>query len=302
MISGIKATTLQEGDTEYSVEVQYPEDRFHDVSDLPGMMISIGGAQVPLTDMAQVVYGNAPSTINRTDGKYSVTVTGEVGTGVSATQLTNTIRSGINSSVTFPEGVTLAEGDTMRMMQDEFSSIGFALLTAIWLVFVVMAVQFESMKFSIVVMASVPFALTGAFAALLITGQSISMTSLIGLVMLVGIVVNNAIVLIDYTNLLRNEQGLEINAALKAAGRSRLRPILMSTLTTILSLVPMALGIGGKVEMMQGMAAVVIGGLSVSTLLTLFLVPILYRSSERLSERLAERTKRRRMQKGDYSG
>ena len=165
-----------------------------------------------------------------------------------------------------------------------------------------MAVQFESMKFSIVVMASVPFALTGAFAALLITGQSISMTSLIGLVMLVGIVVNNAIVLIDYTNLLRNEQGLEINAALKAAGRSRLRPILMSTLTTILSLVPMALGIGGKVEMMQGMAAVVIGGLSVSTLLTLFLVPILYRSSERLSERLAERTKRRRMQKGDYSG
>ena len=302
MISGIEATTLQEGDTEYSVEVQYPEDRFHDVSDLSGMMISIGGAQVPLTDMAQVVYGNAPSTINRTDGKYSVTVTGEVGTGVSATQLTNTIRSGINSSVTFPEGVTLAEGDTMRMMQDEFSSIGFALLTAIWLVFVVMAVQFESMKFSIVVMASVPFALTGAFAALLITGQSISMTSLIGLVMLVGIVVNNAIVLIDYTNLLRSEQGLEINAALKAAGRSRLRPILMSTLTTILSLVPMALGIGGKVEMMQGMAAVVIGGLSVSTLLTLFLVPILYRSSERLSERIAERTKKRRIQKGDYSG
>lgn len=147
-----------------------------------------------------------------------MTVTGEVGTGVSATQLTNTIRSGINSSITFPEGVTLAEGDTMRMMQDEFSSIGFALLTAIWLVFVVMAVQFESMKFSIVVMASVPFALTGAFAALLITGQSISMTSLIGLVMLVGIVVNNAIVLIDYTNLLRSEQGLEINAALKAAG------------------------------------------------------------------------------------
>ena len=302
MISGIKATTLQEGDTEYSVEVQYPEDRFHDVSDLSGMMISIGGAQVPLTDMAQVVYGNAPSTINRTDGKYSVTVTGEVGTGVSATQLTNTIRSGINSSITFPEGVTLAEGDTMRMMQDEFSSIGFALLTAIWLVFVVMAVQFESMKFSIVVMASVPFALTGAFAALLITGQSISMTSLIGLVMLVGIVVNNAIVLIDYTNLLRSEQGLEINAALTAAGRSRLRPILMSTLTTILSLVPMALGIGGKVEMMQGMAAVVIGGLSVSTLLTLFLVPILYRSSERLSERIAERTKKRRIQKGDYSG
>ena len=302
MISGIKATTLQEGDTEYSVEVQYPEDRFYDVSDLSGMMISIGGAQVPLTDMAQVVYGNAPSTINRTDGKYSVTITGEVGTGVSATQLTNTIRSGINSSVTFPEGVTLAEGDTMRVMQDEFSSIGFALLTAIWLVFVVMAVQFESMKFSIVVMASVPFALTGAFAALLITGQSISMTSLIGLVMLVGIVVNNAIVLIDYTNLLRNEQGLEINAALKAAGRSRLRPILMSTLTTILSLVPMALGIGGKVEMMQGMAAVVIGGLSISPLLPLFLIPILYRSSERLSERLAERTKRRRMQRGDYSG
>lgn len=300
MISGIEATTLQEGDTEYSVKVQYPDDRFYDVSDLSGMLISVGSSQVPLTDMAQVVYGNAPSTINRTDGKYSVTITGEVATGVSTTQLTNTIRSGIQSDLTFADGIDLVEGETMRMMQDEFSSIGVALLTAIWLVFVVMAVQFESMKFSIVVMISVPFALTGAFGALLITGQSISMTSLIGLVMLVGIVVNNAIVLIDYTNLLRTEQGLEITAALKAAGQSRLRPILMSTLTTILSLVPMALGIGGEVEMMQGMAWVVIGGLSVSTFLTLFLVPIFYRFSERMSERRAERIKQRRMKKGDF--
>ncbi|PWM24694.1 MAG: AcrB/AcrD/AcrF family protein [Oscillospiraceae bacterium] len=300
MISGIEATTLQEGDSEYSVKVQYPDDRFYDVSDLSGMLITIGDSQVPLTDMAQVVYGNAPSTINRTDGKYSVSITGEVATGVSATQLTNTIRNGILSDLTFADGVDLVEGETMQMMQDEFSSIGIALLTAIWLVFVVMAVQFESMKFSIVVMISVPFALTGAFAALLITGQSISMTSLIGLVMLVGIVVNNAIVLIDYTNLLRAEQGLEITAALKAAGQSRLRPILMSTLTTILSLVPMAIGIGGEVEMMQGMAAVVIGGLSVSTFLTLFLVPIFYRFSERVSEKRAERIKKRRMKKGDY--
>ena len=123
---------------------------------------------------------------------------------------------------------------------------------------------------------SVPFSMTGAFFALMITGQSISMTSLIGLVMLVGIVVNNAIVLIDYANVLRREHGMSARDALIRSGRTRLRPILMTTLTTVLGLLPTAIGIGGQVEMMQSMSIVVIGGLTFSTLLTLILIPTVY--------------------------
>lgn len=277
MISGVTAVTLKEGSSSYSVKVEYPSDRFYDVSDLSGMMITVGSAQVPLTDMANIIYTNAPSQISRTNGKYSVTVTGETRAGQSENQLTTTLTQAINQKVILPEGVTIGKSENMRMMMDEFSAIGVALAVAIWLVFVVLSIQFESMKFAVVVMISVPFALTGAFAALLLTGNTISMTSLIGLIMLVGIVVNNAIVLIDYTNLLRREQGVETVAALKMAGQSRLRPILMTTATTVLSLLPMAIGIGGEVEMMQSMAVVVIGGLLVSTLLTLFLVPIFYK-------------------------
>ena len=162
----------------------------------------------------------------------------------------------------------------MEMMYEEFAAIGRALVIAIYLVFAVMAIQFESLRFSLVVLMSVPFALTGSFFALLLTGSSINMASLLGVVMLVGIVVNNAIVLIDYANILRRDEGMEIRDALVMAGKSRLRPILMSTLTTVVGLVPMAFGSG--VEMMESMAVVVIGGLLFSTLLTLILIPTLY--------------------------
>ena len=166
-------------------------------------------------------------------------------------------------------------GSSMDMMNSEFGSIGKALLIAVYLVFAVMAIQFESVIFSLVVLFSIPFSLTGAFLALYITGSSISMTSLIGLVMLAGIVVNNAIVLVDYAGTLRRE-GMEVHEALVTAGKRRLRPILMSSLTTIVGLIPMAAGFGGEVEMMQGMAVVVIGGLSLSTVLTLVLIPTFY--------------------------
>ena len=184
-------------------------------------------------------------------------------------------------------------GGGMDMMNSEFGSIGKALLIAVYLVFAVMAIQFESVIFSLVVLFSIPFSLTGAFLALYITGSSISMTSLIGLVMLAGIVVNNAIVLVDYAGTLRRE-GMEVHEALVTAGKRRLRPILMSSLTTIVGLIPMAAGFGGEVEMMQGMAVVVIGGLSLSTVLTLVLIPTFYlifdredRNNRRMQRKIA---------------
>lgn len=254
----------------------YPEDRFKDVSDLSGLMISTRlGGQVPITDVAEVVYNNAPSQIQREDGEYQVSVTGQPSAGASSTQLSNQIMTRVQQ-MDLPDGVTIEAGGNMQTMNEEFDKIYNALAIAVFLVFVVMAMQFESMRFSLVVMLSVPFSLTGAFLALLLTGMTISMTSLIGLIMLVGIVVNNAIVLIDYTNILRRDQGLGARDALIFAAPTRLRPILMSTLTTVLGLVPTAVGIGGNVEMMQSMSVVVIGGLTFSTLITLVLIPTVY--------------------------
>ena len=276
MISGIEATDLQTSDQEYTVKVMYPEDRFQDVSDLSGLMISTqSGSKVPLTDVAEIVFNNSPTQIERQDGDYQVSVTGQTAQGASATQLSREIMARVQQ-MDLPEGVEVEAGGNMQTMNEEFSNIYMALATAIFLVFVVMAMQFESMKFSLVVMLSVPFSMTGAFLGLILTGLSISMTSLIGLIMLVGIVVNNAIVLIDYTNILRREQGMPARDALIFSGKTRLRPILMSTLTTILGLIPTSLGIGGNVEMMQSMSVVVIGGLSISTLITLILIPTVY--------------------------
>lgn len=273
-ISGTKAMTLQQGDTEYSVMVEYSPDRFQNVSDLYGLMIDTPrGGQVALTDVAEITYSTAPSSITRQDSEYLVIVTATPPVGSNINSMTKLAIQKVQS-MNLPEGIKLGEGSNMEMMYEEFAAIGRALVIAVYLVFAVMAIQFESLRFSLVVLMSVPFALTGSFIALLLTGSSINMASLLGVVMLVGIVVNNAIVLIDYANILRREDGLGIHEALVLAGKSRLRPILMSTLTTVVGLVPMAFGSG--VEMMESMAVVVIGGLLFSTLLTLILIPTLY--------------------------
>ncbi|WMJ84623.1 efflux RND transporter permease subunit [Oscillospiraceae bacterium LTW-04] len=274
-ISGVNAMTYQDGDTTYDVKVEFPSGRYKNISDLYGLMIDTpSGGQISLTDIAQVVYEEGPTSISREDGDYIVTISGTPISGADVTAMTNQAVA-IMQDLSLPDGVTLQAGGNMDMMKDEFTNIGYALLTAIFLVFAVMAIQFESLTFALVVMIAIPFSLTGAFFGLSITGSSISMTSLIGLVMLVGIVVNNAIVLIDFTNIMRI-QGMEVREAIVFSCRTRMRPILMSTLTTVMGLLPMALGIGGKVEMMQGMSVVVIGGLTLSTVLTLVLIPTFY--------------------------
>ncbi len=274
-LTGIEAMTIQDGETEYSVKVELPADRFVDISDLYGMMIDTPtGGQAALTDMAEIVYTEAPTAITRQDGDYQVTVTGTPLPGNNVSQLTARVLQAVGSQLELPAGVEVAQGSMMDMMNEEFAAIGNALMVAIYLVFAVMAVQFESLRFPFVVIISIPFAMVGSFLGLAVTGSSVNMTSLLGLVMLAGIVVNNAIVLIDYVNILRRENGVEIHEALVQAGKMRLRPILMSSLTTIVGLIPMAVGSG--VEMMESMAMVVIGGLAMSTLLTLVLIPTFY--------------------------
>ena len=179
-----------------------------------------------------------------------------------------------------PAGLTAHLAGQNREMAVSFRSLVLALLLAIFLVYLVMASQFESFLHPFVILFTIPLALIGAVLGLVVTGSTISVVVFIGLILLAGIVVNNAIVLIDLVNQLR-DRGMKKREAIIAGGRSRLRPILMTTLTTVLGLIPLALGIGEGAEIRAPMAITVIGGLSVSTLLTLVVIPVVYVTLDR---------------------
>ena len=172
------------------------------------------------------------------------------------------------------DGVVVAQSAQDEMMGEEIQSLLKAIITAVFLVFLVMAMQFESPKFSFMVMLCIPFALIGSFLFMAAIRATISMVSLMGFLMLMGIVVNNGILFVDTANMLRKE--MELEDALVKAASMRIRPILMTTLTTILSMTPMGMGIGENSQMMQGMALVIIGGLIASTALTLLVLPDFY--------------------------
>jgi HAE1 family hydrophobic/amphiphilic exporter-1 len=174
-----------------------------------------------------------------------------------------------------PSGVSAMVSGQNEEMQESFRSMQFALALAIFLVYLVMASQFESLIHPLVIMFTIPLALVGAVLALFITGTTVNVVAFIGIIMLAGIVVNNAIVLVDLINQLRS-QGLEKTEAIMEAGRARLRPILMTTMTTALGLLPMAISFGEGTEVRTPMAITVIGGLLVSTLLTLVVIPVVY--------------------------
>ena len=179
-----------------------------------------------------------------------------------------------------PNGVNASVSGQSEEMQDSFRSMQFALALAIFLVYLVMASQFESLIHPFVILFSVPLALVGAVFGLLVAGSPISVVVLIGVIVLSGVVVNNAIVLVDTVNRLRAD-GMDLDAAIEKAGRLRLRPILITTATTVLGLTPLALGSGAGSEMQGPLAVTVIGGLLSSTLLTLVVIPVVYRVMNR---------------------
>ena len=183
-----------------------------------------------------------------------------------------------------PVGYSVHLGGSYEDQQDTFHDLVLLGFMIILLVYIVMASQFESLRMPAIIMFSVPFALSGVIIALWITGRSLDMVGALGVVLLVGIVVKNGIVLVDYINLMR-ERGYELNTAIQMSGRSRLRPVLMTAFTTVLGMVPMAISAGEGAEMWQPLGIVVIGGLTVSTFLTLYIVPILYGFMSRHGDR-----------------
>lgn len=295
-LSGIEAATLTRSGQEYSIRLEYPAGEYNDMNDLLNMTLSTPyGVQVPLSELATVVYKDAPVTLTRVDGIYQVAITAN--TTEDARFTAQDAADEAIEQMIFPRGVSRATSMMEEMIIDEFTAIITAIFVAVFLIFLVMAMQFESPRFSAMVMLSIPFALIGSFGLLFITGSTLSMVSLMGVLMLVGIVVNNGILYVDTVNRLREEIPLE--DALVQSGQMRLRPILMTTLTTILSMVPMSLGIGEGSVMMQGMALIIIGGLIASTVLILLLLPTFYLIIDKRSgrEKRQQRHMNRRLKK-----
>jgi len=287
-LNGTEAGEITIGRQNYSIRVEYPRGRFESISDISNMMIMSGmGAMVPLSDIATIEFTDTPQTISRQDGLYTVTVT-----GIPTDQARFTAHRELliaMDDIVLPEGVRTGQSVMDEMQNEELSSLGFAIITAILLVFMVMAIQFESIRHSLMVMTCIPLAVIGSFLVMFLTGTTISMVSMLGFLIMIGLVTNNGILFVDTTNKYR--QNMELREALILAGRTRLRPILMITLSTVLAMMPLALGFGD--DMMQGLGVTVIGGLTASTALALLFLPTFYLIIDGKPEKRAERKQRR---------
>lgn len=231
------------------------------------------GSDVPLSEIAEIKVEKGPISITRENQIRVLTVSGSV-VGRDVQSVSSEIE-GLLKQYEMPSGYSYAFGGETEQIEETFADLAMVMLVAIVLVYMIIAAQFESLIQPLSIMFSVPLALSGGFIGLFVTGLPLNVIGIIGLIILVGIVVNNAIVLVDYINN-RRSKGEERNAAIMKAGPIRIRPIMMTALTTILGLVPMAMGIGEGAELTQSMGVVVIGGLSLSTVLTLVVVPVMY--------------------------
>lgn len=272
-LSGMEAATVVSGGEEYSIRLEYPEGAYDDVNSLLDLGLTTAyGTTIALSDVASVSYERELPTRTRVNGKYRVEV--DIATGSAFDSEVSEAIDAICAGLELPQSVSVVAGVVEENTNEELGQLFRAILIALFLVFLVMAMQFESVRFSLLVMVCVPFALIGSFLGLRLGSSELSMVSLMGFLMLEGVVVNNAILLVDTANLLR-EAGMPLEDALIASGQIRLRPILMTTLTTILAMVPL-LFTKGMAELLQGIALVVIGGLVASTLLVLLLMPAFY--------------------------
>ncbi|MFZ4894295.1 efflux RND transporter permease subunit [Plantibacter sp. Mn2098] len=263
-------------------------------------LANVTAAPIRVQDVAKVAEVQAPAAITRVDGVRTVTVSGTP-QGDDLSAVTLAVRNGLDK-VDLPTGVSAQIGGVSQDQEESFAQLGLAMLIAIALVYIVMVATFRSLLQPLILLVSVPFAATGAIAALLITGTPLGIPAMIGLLMLIGIVVTNAIVLIDLVNSYR-ARGDSLHDAVVHGSRLRLRPIIMTACATIFALVPMSLGLtGGGLFISQSLAIVVIGGLVSSTLLTLILVPVLYTLFERSRERRAAKRAAKAQAKADRDG
>ena len=274
-INGTTASFYREEGEEYDIRVRYAPEFRESIEDLENILIyNPQGKGIRLRELGKVVERMTPPTIERKDRERIVTVSGYVANGSALSELVGATRAELKD-MTIPSDISLVIGGAYEEQQETFADLGMLMALIVILIFIVMASQFESLVDPFVIMFSIPFAFTGVFIGLAVTGTPLGVMALIGVLMLMGIVVKNGIVLIDYTILCR-ERGQSILNAAVTAGKSRLRPVVMTSLTTVLGMIPMATGTGEGAEMWRPMGMTVAWGLSISTLITLIIVPVVY--------------------------
>ena len=291
-MSGTVASLYREDGEEYNIRVRYAPQYRSSVEDMENIVITTPtGATVKMKELGTVIEGLVPPTIERKDRSRLITVRGIVAKGAALSDAVESCNR-VLDGMTIPSEISTVIAGDYEDQQEMFSQMAVLIVLMILLVYMVMASQFENLMGPFVIMFSVPFALVGVLLGLRITGMALGMMSIIGIIILIGIVVKNGIVLIDYTILCR-ERGMNIRDASTTAAKSRLRPILMTTLTTVLGMLPMAIGTGEGSEMWRGLGVTVCWGLTISTLITLVLIPTVYCSFTNRMERRLERRRNR---------
>jgi len=274
-INGSTASVYRNGGKDYSIVVSYrPEDR-KTINDLESIYVRGSSGLVPVSNFASLKKGVGPVSIARENQTRIIHVTASILTNTNANVIEEAIKDGINDSFIIPDSVTVSYEGSWKDTTTQMKLYIKIILMAILLVFGVMAATYESFKAPLINLATIPFMIIGVIFLYKIIGQALSIMSMVGLIMLVGIVVNNGIILVDYTNLLVG-RGMTVKEACYEAGKSRLRPVLMTTLTTILGMLPMCFASEGQAMMVQPIGIAVVGGLASSTFVTLLVIPVLF--------------------------
>lgn len=293
-IGGSRAGVFRDRGEEIDIVVRLRQEDRLNVQDIDNISIRAPNGQVvPLSSLVTSSYDRGPTDIRRIDGQRVTFINANLQSGVALGDAVDRIRADL-ALMPLPDGFSLVYGGQYEEQQRAQRDFVMAIVMALVLIYMVMAAQFERYLDPLIVMLSVPLAIVGVVPMLLATGTTLNMQSFMGLIMLIGIVVNNAILLVDYINMMRRDEGLDLVPAVINAGKLRLRPILMTTLTTVLGLMPLALGIGVGAEMQASLGRVVIGGLLASTLITLVLIPVVYVAAYTLRSKISERISARR--------
>lgn len=288
MMTGVEADTMEIDGEEMSVMVEYPKEEFDELHEVEEISLrNAQGGTVFVRDIATVSFVDSPSSIVRTDKQYSCDISAGYTELADSGTKDELMKAYVNPNLT--NGTKIFKSTLEEMLQNEFDSLYTAIAISVFLIFVVMAAQFESPRFSFMVMTTIPFAMIGSFGLLWLCDIKLTMPALVGFIMLIGTVVNNGILYVDTVNQYRqgeydgaavdeegNPVGMELEEALIEAGATRLRPILMTTLTTVLSMLPMCIFASGGGALMQGLAIVETGGLITSTVMALLVLPVYY--------------------------
>lgn len=284
-IYGFRNSKFKEDGEEYDIIVRFEEKYRSSITELENILITDGkGEKVRLKELGEIREYYSPPNIERKSKQRMLKVSITPAAGFAMGEIAMEAQKMIDAMDNIPQEVTMYIGGGYEDQQESFSSLMILLLLSLMLVYIVMAAQFESFKMPFIIMLAIPFAFTGVILALLLTNTTLSVIAALGAIMLVGIVTKNGIVLIDFINLMR-ERGVRLYDAIAQACRSRLRPVLMTSLTTILGMVPMALSVGEGSETWRPMGVAVIGGMIFSTIITLVIVPVVYAAMDKSGSR-----------------